>query len=147
MARKRHSKKGVHGVRRRRSSRRGMGAISTGIVGLGTDVLALGAGMVAAKYLSNQLLEKQSDPIKYAAPIAAGFVLNQFVKQPMIKSVGTGMILAPVVAWGTSTLGIGDLMADISPDEKSIMEDITIGDTTIAEDITIGGYEGENIYE
>jgi hypothetical protein len=53
MAKRRHSKKGVHGVRRRRSSRRGMGAISTGIVGLGTDVLALGAGMVAAKYVSN----------------------------------------------------------------------------------------------
>jgi hypothetical protein len=65
----------------------------------------------------------------------------------MVKSVGTGMILSPVVSYGTTALGIGDLMADISPEETSIMEDITIGEVTIAEDITIGGYEGENIYE
>ena len=147
MARKRHSKKGVQGVRRRRSSRRGMVAISTGIVGLGTDVLALGAGMIAAKYLSNKLLEKQSDTIKYAAPVVAGIAITQFIKNPMVKSVGTGMVLAPAVAWGTSQLGIGDLMADLSPEETSIMEDITIGEANISEDITIGGYAEENIYE
>jgi hypothetical protein len=147
MARKRHSKKGVQGVRRRRSSRRGMGAVTSGIVGLGTDVLALGAGMIAAKYVSNKFLANQSDMIKGAAPVVAGIVLHQFVKNSMVKSVGTGMILSPVVSYGTTALGIGDLMADISPEETSIMEDITIGEVTIAEDITIGGYEGENIYE
>ena len=147
MAKRRHSKKGVHGVRRRRSSRRGMGAISTGIVGLGTDVLALGAGMVAAKYVSNKLLANQSDMIKAGAPVLAGVVLHQFIKNPMAKSVGTGMVLSPVVSWGSDALGIGDLMSDITPAEASIMEDITIGDANIAEDITIGGYADENIYE
>lgn len=149
MAKKRHSKKGVQGVRRRRSSRRGMGAISsTGIVGLGTDVLALGAGMIAAKYVSNKFLASQSDMIKAGAPVLVGIALNQFVKNNLVKSVGTGMVLSPVVSYGSSALGIGDLMADITPEETSIMEDITIGeDTTIAEDITIGGYSEENIYE
>lgn len=147
MAKKRHSKKGVQGVRRRRSSRRGMHGVTSGIVGLGTDVLAIGAGMVAAKYVANKLLVNQSDMIKGAAPVVAGVVLHSFIKNPLVKSVGTGMVLSPVVSWGTSALGIGDLMADITPEEKEIMENITVGATEISEDITVGGYAEENIYE
>jgi hypothetical protein len=147
MAKKRHSKKGVHGVRRRRSHR-GMGAISsTGLIGLGTEVLAISAGMVAAKALQNKLLASQSDMIKNAAPVVAGVAIASFIKNPIVKSVGAGMIVSPVVSWGTSALGIGDLMADITPEEASIMEDITVGGTDIAEDITVGGYAEEAIYE
>lgn len=148
MARKRHSKKGVQGVRRRRRSGiNGAYSVGKGIGSMVTDVLALGAGMVAAKYVSNKLLTNQSDMIKNGAPVVAGIAISQFIKNPIVKSVGTGMVLSPVVSWGSNALGIGDLMSDISPEETSIMEDITIGEVTIAEDITIGGYEGENIYE
>lgn len=147
MAKKRHSKKGVHGVRRRRSSRRGMHGVTGGIVDLGTQVLALGVGMVGAKALQNKVLANQSDLIKSGAPVLIGAGLNLLVKNPMVKSVGAGMILSPVVSWGTSALGIGDLMADITPEEKEIMENITVGATEISEDITVGGYAEENIYE
>lgn len=147
MAKKRHSKKGVHGVRRRRSSRRGMHGVTSGIVGTATDVLALGVGMIAAKYVSNKLLTSQNDMIKNAAPVVAGLALTTLVKNPMINSVGKGMILSPAVAWGTTQLGIGDLMADISPAETEIMENITVGAVEIGEDITVGAYGGESIYE
>ena len=76
---------------RKRSKR--MGAVSSGL----TDALFAVAGGVAARFVSNTINGTTlSDSYKKyaaaAAPIAVGLLLPRFVKSPMVKSIGAGMI-------------------------------------------------------
>jgi hypothetical protein len=87
--RKKHHTKKHHS--RKRSKR--MGAVSSGL----TDALFAVAGGVAARFVSNAINGTTlSDSYKKyaaaAAPIAVGLLLPRFVKSPMVKSIGAGMI-------------------------------------------------------
>lgn len=124
---------------------KGMGAIPGGLAGTVTNVAAIAVGALAAKYVKSKLLSSQSDTIKTAAPVALGLALTTLVKNPMIKSVGAGMLVGPVVDFSSSKLGLG---AFTDADTTSIMENITIGapevtvgEITVGEDITIDGYD------
>jgi len=75
------------GVTRRRSSRR-MGATAT--KGMLTEVLGVVAGSIIAKKVSSMLTF--DDKIKSAIVLGAGVFLPKFVKSPIMKSVGMGMI-------------------------------------------------------
>ena len=129
MRRKKHTKR--HS-RRRRHGMHGLGSAGSTI----TTVLGLAGGAIAAKYVSSKLLASQSDTIKTIAPIAAGLGLTMFVKNPIAKNIGTGMLIMPVVNFASSSLGIAGV------DDSSmarIMENITVGeDVTVGEDITVG---------
>jgi hypothetical protein len=129
--RKKHTKK--HSRRRR-----GMHGLGTATSMIPT-ILGIAGGAIAAKYVSSKLLTNQSDTIKTVAPIAAGLGIAMFVKNPIFKSVGEGMIIGPVINMASSKLGIAGV------DDSSmarIMENITVGeDVTVGEDITVGGVE------
>jgi len=94
MARRRHHKKYTH--RRRKSH--GMGAVS----GMATQALALIAGGVAARFVSNTVAgvmtpagSTVSSTTKYigaAAPIALGFFLPKLLKSSFGSGLGQGMI-------------------------------------------------------
>ena len=133
-----------HSYRRRK----GMGAIPGGLAGTVTNVAAIAVGALAAKYVKGKLLSSQSPMIQTAAPVALGLALTALVKNPMVKSVGAGMLVGPVVDFSSSKLGLG---AFTDADTTSIMENITIGapevtvgatpEITVGEDITIGAYD------
>ena len=130
--RKKHTKR--HHSRRRR----GMHGLSSATSMIPT-ILGIAGGAIAAKYVSGKLLSSQSDTIKAVAPIAAGLGLTMFVKNPILKSVGEGMIIGPVINFASSKLGIAGI------DDSSmarIMENITVGENvTVGEDVTVGGVE------
>lgn len=130
MARKRkHTKK--HS--RRRRGMHGFGSVGSML----PTILGIAGGAIAAKYVSGKLLTNQSDTIKTVAPIAAGLGIAMFIKNPILKSVGEGMVIGPVVSLASNKLGIAGI------DDSSmarIMENITVGeDVTVGEDITVGG--------
>ena len=74
------------GVTRRRSRRMG----ATASKGMLTEVLGVVAGSIIAKKVSSMLTF--DDKIKSAIVLGAGVFLPKFVKSPIMKSVGMGMI-------------------------------------------------------
>ena len=94
MARKRHHKKHT----RRRHKKHGLGSVS----GMATEALALIAGGVAARFVSNTVanamttsgsaVTQNTKYIAGAAPIVAGFLLPKFISSSFGKGLGAGMI-------------------------------------------------------
>jgi hypothetical protein len=134
MAKRRKHKKSYRRSGRSRMS--GIGAISSNI----TEIGGMLVGAIAGNYVTNVLLKdqfKDQATLKNAIPLVAGFALQSFVKQPMIKNVATGMI----VVGGLNTVrgvvpAIGELM---DSDIRGIEEEITVGAMDmIEEDITVG---------
>jgi len=74
------------GVTRRRSRRVG----ATASKGMVTEVLGVVAGSILAKKVSSMLTF--DDKIKNAIVLGAGVLLPKFVKSPIMRSVGMGMI-------------------------------------------------------
>jgi hypothetical protein len=85
MARKRHSRK-RHTTRRRRSS---MGATGSTI----GNVASMLAGAVVGKIAVSKFAANLDPKMQAGAQIAAGFVVNKFVKMPFVKGMGTGMMI------------------------------------------------------
>jgi len=87
MARKRHHKKHT----RRRHKKHGLGSVS----GMATEALALIAGGVAARFVSNTVanamttsgsaVTQQTKYIAGAVPIVAGFLLPKFISSSFGK--------------------------------------------------------------
>lgn len=135
MARRKKSKKSYRRIGRMR--RGGIGAIQTNV----TDILGLIVGGLGAQFLSKNLLKdfmKDTPIVKELAPAVVGFGLQQFVKQPIVKSVASGMIVVSGVnAVRTFVPAIGEV---IDADIKGIEEDITVGEMSMIEgnELTIG---------
>lgn len=129
MRRKKHKKSYKIGRMKRRG---GIGALTSGI----TEIGGLLVGGIAASYVTNVLLKDfmPNTPLaKNVAPAVVGFAMSSFLKQPMLKSVGTGMIVVGGVNTVRSVVpAIGEVVDDI----RGIEADINIG-----EDITIGELE------
>lgn len=86
MARKRTKK-----TTRRRSSRRGMGAINPG--NMLTQIGGVLAGVAAAGYINKLALSNQSDTIKAVAPIALGIAVPSLIlKSEFGRALGAGMV-------------------------------------------------------
>lgn len=86
MARKRTKKSS-----RRRSSRRGVGAIKAS--NMLTQIGGVLAGVAAAGYINKLALSNQSDTIKAAAPIALGIAVPAFIlKTEFGRALGAGMV-------------------------------------------------------
>jgi hypothetical protein len=135
MARRKKSKKSYRSIGRMR--RGGIGAVQTNI----TDILGLVVGGLGAQFLSKNLLKdfmKDTPIVKELAPAVVGLGLQQFVKQPMVKSVAQGMIVVSGVnAVRSFVPAIGEV---IDADIKGIEEDITVGEMPMIEgnELTIG---------
>jgi len=110
---------------RRRSSRRGLGAINAG--NLLTTIGGTLAGVAAAGYLNKLALANQSDNVKAIAPIALGIATPAFLlKTPFGQALGAGMI-----AYGGSKFlqraglaGVGqddEMAVTISGDDLSVV--------------------------
>jgi len=148
MAKRKSSKKTTR--RRSRRGMNGLGSITSSIM----PILGLAGGAIASKMVSKALKPKDATPenkmLTQGVPVLAGFALSAFVKNPILKSVGMGMIVPPITTFASEKLGIGaDLMDDVAV-ETRIMENIMIGasdDISIAEDITIGAYGDGETYE
>jgi len=148
MAKRKSSRKTTR--RRSRRGMNGLGSITSSIM----PILGLAGGAIASKMVSKALKPKDATPenkmLTQGVPVLAGFALSSFVKNPILKSVGMGMIVPPVTTFASEKLGIGaDLMDDVAV-ETRIMENIMIGasdDINIAEDITIGAYGDGETYE
>jgi len=148
MAKRKSHKKTTH---RRRSRRgiHGLGSVTSSIM----PILGLAGGAIVSKMVSKALKPKDATPenkmLTQGVPVVAGFALSAFVKNPILKSVGMGMIVPPVTTFASEKFGIGDLMDDVAV-ETRIMENIMIGasdNVNIAEDITVGGYGDGETYE
>jgi hypothetical protein len=85
MARRRKSKKTST---RRYSRRKSIGAVGSG---LAMDIAGITAGALIAKQVG-KLLPNLNPKIGSAAKVALGVALPMFVKNPFVKSIGTGMI-------------------------------------------------------
>ena len=149
MAKKRKSSKKTT---RRRSRRgiHGLGSVTSSIM----PIVALAGGAIASKFVSKALKPKDATPenkmLTQGVPVLAGVALATFVKNPIVKHVGMGMVIPPTTTFVSEKLGIGaDLMDDVAV-ETRIMENIMIGasdDINIAENITVGGYGESETYE
>lgn len=136
MAKRRKSKKSYRRSGRKRMS--GIGALTSNL----TEIGGMLVGGIAAQYVTGTLLKDfmtKTPLAKNVAPAVVGFALQSFVKQPMIKSVATGMI----VVGGLNTVktlvpAIGEITdADI----RGIEEEITVGAMDMiegGEEITVG---------
>jgi hypothetical protein len=156
MAKKKSHKKTTH-KRRRRSGIHGIGGAVTSSI---MPILGVAVGAVASKFVSKALKPKDGSAenklMTQGVPVALGIGLTAFMgKNAFVKSIGTGMVVAPAVSFASEKLGIGDLMSDFAePIETRIMENIMIGEgvniaenINIAEDITIGDAYGDDGYE
>jgi len=109
---------------RRRRSRRGMGAIGSGI----GAVLPLVVGAVAGRIIANKLAGKASNTILGAGQIGAGLVLPMVVKNNFVKGIGTGMIINGAVSLAQSTgvisaiSGIGEMEVDFISGDMDTLE-------------------------
>lgn len=72
----------------RRRSRRSVGAVNSGMI---TDVLGIVAGAVIAKKVDS-MLPNLNPTMRNGAKLAAGVLLPTFIKNPMVASIGKGMI-------------------------------------------------------
>lgn len=84
MAKRRKSKKTTRTYRRKRS----MGAVSGGIV---MDIAGLTVGALIAKNVG-KILPNLNPKVASAGKIALGVALPMFVKSPLVKSIGNGML-------------------------------------------------------
>lgn len=111
--------------RRRRTGRRGIGAINTG--NLLTQIGGVLAGVAAAGYLNKLALKNQSENVQALAPIALGIATPAFLlKNNLGQALGAGMI-----AYGGSKFlqraglaGVGasdEMSVTISGDDLSVV--------------------------
>ena len=84
MAKRRKSKKTTRTYRRKRS----MGAVSGGLV---MDIAGITVGALLAKQVG-KLLPNLNPKLAAAGKVALGVALPMFVKSPIMKSVGNGML-------------------------------------------------------
>jgi hypothetical protein len=77
-------------MRTTRRRGRSVGAAATNVV---MEVVGLTAGAIAARQV-DKLLPNLNPTIRNAAKIAVGVVLPTFVKSPVVKSIGNGMVAA-----------------------------------------------------
>lgn len=77
-------------MRTTRKRRGSVGAAATNVV---MDVVGLTAGAIAARQV-DKLLPNLNPTIRNAAKIAVGVLLPNFVKTPVVKSIGNGMVAA-----------------------------------------------------
>lgn len=117
--RKKASKK----TSRRRSSRRGIGALN--IQSSLMDTLGILAGAAGAGYVNKLLLSRQSSTIQKVAPIALGLLTPTIIKSNLGKNLGHGMIAYGGVKILQGFGLAGDLMDD--------SETVTIG----ADDLSV----------
>ena len=149
MAKKRKSSKKTTHRRRSRRGIHGLGSVTSSIM----PIVALAGGAIASKFVSKALKPKDATPenkmLTQGVPVLAGVALATFIKNPIVKHVGMGMVIPPTTTFVAEKLGIGDLMDDVAV-ETLIMENIMIGasdDVNIAENITVGGYGESETYE
>lgn len=98
---------------RRVSRKRSVGAATSGMI---TDVLGLAVGAIVAKK-ADSMLPNLNPMIKNVAKIAIGVALPKFVKNPMAKAVGDGMIAvgaASLVGTVVPALGATDEVLVVS---------------------------------
>lgn len=69
--------------------RKSIGAVGTGML---MDIAALAAGAIAAKQIGKLLPASISPKIASAGKVALGVMIPNFIKNPMMKSFGNGMI-------------------------------------------------------
>lgn len=148
MAKRRKSKKTTA---RRSTRRRSMGAVSGGIV---MDIAGITVGALLAKQVG-KLLPKLDVKIAAAGKVALGVALPMFVKSPIMKSIGNGMLavggveligsFVPALAGDDDVVllsGLDDI-GDIS--EINGLDDIGGMDEIGAMDISeINGFDEEN---
>lgn len=127
MARKRHHKK--RHTRRRRSS---MGATGTTI----GNVASMLAGAVVGKIAVNKFASNLDPKMQAGAQLAAGFVVNRFVKNSFIKGMGTGMM----IGGGLQALTSFGVISAISGIGAGVEVDYMSGD---GEDMSGIGYDDE----
>jgi hypothetical protein len=138
---------------RRYSRRKSMGAVSGGIV---MDIAGITVGALLAKQVG-KLLPNLNPKIASAGKVALGVALPMFVKSPIMKSIGNGMLAVggveligsfiPALAGDDDVVllsGLDDIGAmDIS--EINGLDDIGGMDEIGAMDISeINGFDEEN---
>jgi hypothetical protein len=90
---KKHRKS--HTPKRRRSGRKGIGAINMSNVL--TKVAGIAAGAVAARMANNSIGDKVSPKLAAAGTIAVGVMLPKFLKSELGEAVGEGFIAVGAV--------------------------------------------------
>jgi hypothetical protein len=114
--------------------RKSMGAAATSMV---TDIAGLAAGAIVAKQLNKML--KFDARILAAGKVALGLALPKFVKTPIMKSVGNGMIAIGatelVGSFVPALAGTDDLVLLSGLDEIGEIDMIGEGDEMIGADI------------
>lgn len=151
MAKRRKSKKTTT---RRSSRRRSMGAVSGSIV---MDIAGITAGALLAKQVG-KLLPKLDPKIASAGKVALGVALPMFVKSPIMKSIGNGMLavggveligsFVPALAGDDDVVllsGFDDEISGMDISEINGLDDIGGMDEIGAMDISeINGFDEEN---
>lgn len=121
MAKRRKTSKSAPS-RRRRSTRKKIGGLSASSL---ADVGLVAAGAVVGALISNQL-KGQNEYLAAGAPLVAGVLVGEFVKNPMAKSIGLGMAAAGALKLANKVSG-GKIGEVIGADDDTIEVEMLSG--------------------
>lgn len=118
----------------RKHHRRGkrMSGVGTGKMG---DVLAMIAGAVAARVISNKLADKVNPKILAGGEIVLGYFMPKLIKNKVAASVGTGM----AVGGGVQLLSSFGVISGISGIGESVDVEYMSGDMDDMSDDSMSG--------
>lgn len=135
-----------HGGKVRRA-RRYSGASKMDIIGLATDIVAVGAGAVGASFIANKVPVKNAK-IKAMIPIALGLGLGltKFGKSRAAKSAAGGMVAVgtlslvkqffptvPLLTGADDAEGVAGAIAALPDEERALLGYVVNGETAEAE--------------
>lgn len=84
-----------HTTKKRHHRRRKMSGVNAGE--LVTNIAGVAVGAAAAGFITSKVLGSQSDTIKAVAAIGLGVATPMFMKSPIGKAAGSGMIAVGVI--------------------------------------------------
>lgn len=136
---------------KRRSTRRRMSGINAGE--LVTGIAGVAVGAAAAGFITSKILGSQSDTIKAVAAIGLGVATPMFMKSPIGKAAGSGMVAVGVInllkkSGFVSGLGADEGIEVTLGDIPVISGDVMAADVMAGDDMpVIAGMEDYSGYE
>jgi len=131
--RRKHHKK-ISGVRRKRHSKRGMGAIDT------TNIMGVVVGAVIGGYLNKIVPPTINDKVLASGKVALGIALPMFIKKPIMNGIGAGLLAVGSVDLLKS---FGALSGDF--DIPVISGDVLSGDLDVINGDDFGDDMGDDL--
>jgi hypothetical protein len=113
-----------------------------------TNIAGVAVGAAAAGFITSKVLGSQSDTIKAVAAIGLGVATPMFMKSPIGKAAGSGMIAVGVInllkkSGFVSGLGADEGIEVTLGDIPVVAGDVMAGDVMAADDMPVVAGVGE----